>query len=200
VPHQRNAALETGIADVIASYPSMNPKIQLRNVEADDLPLFFEHQRDPIAVAMVAFNSRDRAAFDQHWAKLLADDSCLKKTIVVVSAVSAENVASAVSAENVASAVSADHQIAGNIGSWTSEGKREVGYWIDRAFWGRGVATEALSAFLRLEPIRPLHAGVAKHNVASIRVLQKCGFKLSHSMEEASNDADASHVLLTLTA
>ncbi|MEY2484286.1 MAG: hypothetical protein QOK24_2814, partial [Verrucomicrobiota bacterium] len=55
----------------------MKPKIQLREVEANDLPLFFEHQRDPIAVAMVAFNSRDRAAFDQHWAKLLADDSLL---------------------------------------------------------------------------------------------------------------------------
>ena len=160
----------------------MNPKIQLRDVEAGDLPLFFEHQRDPIAVAMVAFNSRDRAAFDQHWAKLLADDSCLKKTIVIVSAVSAEKL------------------VVGNIGSWTAEGKREIGYWIDRAFWGRGVATQALSAFLCLEPIRPLYAGVAKHNVASIRVLQKCGFKLSHSVEEASNDADASCVLLTLTA
>ncbi|MEY2551784.1 MAG: hypothetical protein QOG12_1928, partial [Verrucomicrobiota bacterium] len=93
----------------------MKPKVQLRDVEATDLPLFFEHQRDPIAVAMVAFQSRDRPAFDQHWAKLLADDSLLKKTIVVVSAVSAEN------------------QVAGNIGSWTSEGKREIGYWIDRA-------------------------------------------------------------------
>src|SRR3982074_1090765 len=89
----------------------MKTKIQLRDVEADDLPLFFEHQRDPIAVAMVAFNSRDRAAFDQHWAKLLADDSCLKKTIVVASAVSAENdVAPAVPAENpVVSAVSAEN-------------------------------------------------------------------------------------------
>jgi RimJ/RimL family protein N-acetyltransferase len=159
----------------------MEPKVQLRDVEPSDLPLFFEHQRDPIAVAMVAFQSRDRAAFDQHWAKLLADDSLLKKTIVVVSAVSAEN------------------QVAGNIGSWTADGKREVGYWIDRAFWGRGVATEALSAFLSLEQTRPLHAGVAKHNVASIRVLQKCGFKIT-SVEEASNDADASHVLLTLSA
>ena len=154
----------------------MKTKIQLRNVEADDLPLFFEHQRDPIAVAMVAFNSRDRAAFDQHWAKLLADDSLLKTTVIV------------------------DGKVAGNIGSWTAEGKREIGYWIDRAFWGRGVATEALSAFLCLEQIRPLYAGVAKHNLASIRVLQKCGFKLSPSVEEASNDADASHILLTLTA
>ena len=147
----------------------MKTKIQLRDVEADDLPLFFEHQRDPIAVAMVAFHSRDRAAFDQHWAKLLADDSLLKKAIIV------------------------DGEVAGNIGSWTAEGKREVGYWIDRAFWGRGVATEALAAFLRLEPTRPLYAGVAKHNLASIRVLQKCGFTLT------GTEPEGTHVLLMLS-
>ncbi len=152
----------------------MKPRVHLRDVEADDLPLFFEHQRDPIAVAMVAFRSRDRAAFDQHWEKLLADESFLKKTIV------------------------ADGKVAGNIGSWLSEGKREIGYWIDRALWGRGVATEALSAFLRLEQTRPLHAGVAKHNAASIRVLQKCGFTLLRPEDDASSDADASHVLLML--
>ena len=153
----------------------MKTKIQLRNVEADDLPLFFEHQRDPIAVAMVAFNSRDRAAFDQHWAKLLADDSLLKKTVIV------------------------DGEVAGNIGSWTAEGKREVGYWIDRAFWGRGVATEALSAFLCLEQTRPLHAGwrsITRPRSASC----KMRVQVSHSVEETSKDADASHVLLTLTA
>ena len=152
----------------------MKPRVHLRDVEADDLPLFFEHQRDPIAVAMVAFRSRDRAAFDQHWEKLLADESLLKKTIVV------------------------DGKVAGNIGSWLSEGKREIGYWIDRALWGRGVATEALCAFLRLEQTRPLHAGVAKHNAAPIRVLQKCGFTSLRPENEASSDADASHVLLML--
>jgi len=152
----------------------MKPQVQLRDVEAGDLPLFFEHQRDPVAVAMVAFNSRQREAFDQHWAKLLADEKNLAKTIV------------------------ADGKVAGNIGSWTSDGKREIGYWIDRALWGRGIATEALSLFLRLEQTRPLHAGVAKHNTASIRVLQKCGFTSIHSKDPQSQDADATHVLLML--
>jgi RimJ/RimL family protein N-acetyltransferase len=147
----------------------MKTKIQLRDVEADDLPLFFEHQRDPIAGAMVAFRSRDRAAFDLHWAKLLADESLLKKTVIV------------------------DGEVAGNIGSWTSEDKREVGYWIDRAFWGRGVASEALAAFLRLEQTRPLYAGVAKHNLASIRVLQKCGFTVT------GTEPEGTHVLLMLS-
>lgn len=154
----------------------MSAKVRLRDVEAGDLALFFEHQQDPVAVAMVAFRSRDAAAFAQHWAKLLADSSKLKKTIVV------------------------DGQVVGNIGSWLSDGKREIGYWIDRAFWGRGIATEALSAFLRLERTRPLYAGVAKHNAASIRVLQKCGFTLLGPDDAASNEADATHVLLMLAA
>jgi RimJ/RimL family protein N-acetyltransferase len=110
-------------------------------------------------------------AFAEHWAKILADDTVLKQTIVV------------------------DGEIAGHIGSWTSDGKRELGYWFDRVFWGRGIATAAITAYLRLEPIRPLHAVVAKHNAASLRVLQKCGFTA-----EPSDSPDASHVSLTLTA
>jgi RimJ/RimL family protein N-acetyltransferase len=70
----------------------------------------------------------------------------------------------------------------------------------DRALWGRGIATEALSAFLRLEQTRPLHAGVATHNAASIRVLQKCGFTLLGPEEAAPDDVEASHVLLRLDA
>lgn len=162
----------------------MNPYIRLRDVESGDLPLFFAHQQDPVAVAMVAFNSRDRAAFDQHWAKILADETSLIRTIVVVSAVSAES--------------PAQEQVAGNVLSFTRDGKREVGYWIDRAYWGRGVATGALSAFLRLEQTRPLYGGVAKHNAASLRVLQKSGFTFLPSAVEGSNDADDSHVLLVL--
>lgn len=150
--------------------------IRLRNVEPGDLPRFFALQRDPEAVAMAAFNSRDRAAFDQHWAKILADENNLNQTIV------------------------ADDHVAGNIASFLMEGQREVGYWIERAFWGRGIASAALSAFLRLEQRRPLHAGVAKHNAASLRVLQKCGFTFLNSTKEDSRNEEDTHFLLVLPA
>lgn len=152
----------------------MNPNVRLRDVEPDDLPLFFAHQRDPVAVAMVAFQSREADAFDKHWAKILGDETSLIKTVVV------------------------EGGVAGNILSFMRDGKREVGYWIDRAYWGRGLATDALSLFLQLEERRPLHAGVAKHNAASVRVLQKCGFTFAGSDGEDPDDTDDSDVLLVL--
>jgi RimJ/RimL family protein N-acetyltransferase len=50
------------------------------------------------------------------------------------------------------------------------------------------VATAALAAFLAIEPTRPLYAYVAGHNLASRRVLEKCGF--------APRDEDAAIPLL----
>jgi RimJ/RimL family protein N-acetyltransferase len=150
--------------------------IHLREVEPGDLPLFFAHQQDADAAAMAAFASRDRAAFDQHWAKLLADETNLVRTIVVDPGVSPET--------------ASREQVAGNIGSFTRDGEREVGYWIDRAYWGRGVATAALTAYLSLEQTRPLYAGVAKQNAASLRVLEKCGFTFHAN--------DDSHLILVL--
>lgn len=153
----------------------MKPEVLLRDVQPDDLPILFEHQRDPVAVALVVFRSRERAEFDAHWAKILADDTCLKKTIV------------------------ADGKVAGHIGSFGRDGKREVGYWIDRALWGRGIMSQALPAFLRLEPQRPLYAGVAAHNLASLRLLQKCGFILcENARDEEPESANESHLLLRL--
>lgn len=159
-------------------------QLALRPVEPSDLPLFFEHQRDPVAVEMVGFQSRNRAAFDQHWAKILADETGLIRTIVATFDDSSEP----------------EEQVAGNIVSWNSDGKREIGYWIDRAFWGRGVATRALSAFLHLEQTRPLYAGVAKHNAASVRVLQKCGFTFLDSASEDGDDSGDSQFHLVLTS
>jgi RimJ/RimL family protein N-acetyltransferase len=71
-----------------------------------------------------------------------------------------------------------DDEVAGTIGSWGEPGEREVTYWIGRSYWGKGIATDALNAFLAVERSRPLHARVASDNVASRRVLEKCGFRV----------------------
>ena len=104
---------------------------------------------------MAGFPARDRVPFMAHWHRILEDESVVKKTVLF------------------------EGDVAGNIVSFVNSGEREVGYWIGREFWGRGVATLALARFLRLEARRPLYASVARHNVASIKVLEKCGFRIS---------------------
>jgi RimJ/RimL family protein N-acetyltransferase len=123
--------------------------VLLRDVTEDDLPMLFEHQRDPVANRMAGFTPRDRDAFMEHWTKLLDDESIVKKTVLL------------------------DGQVAGNVLGFEHSGRREVGYWIGREHWGKGVATRTLAAFLSHEKTRPLYAGVARHNIASLRVLQK---------------------------
>ena len=145
----------------------MDGRVQLRAVVEADLPIFFEHQRDPESNAMAAFPARDREAFDAHWAKILADPTTTNRAILL------------------------DGVVVGNITSWEQEGERPVGYWIDRAHWGRGIASRALPAFLRIVTARPLVAHVAKHNVASRRVLEKSGFVV---VEESKADFEGTEI------
>ena len=137
----------------------MTHEVRLRSVEDGDLDVFFEHQVDPKAIEMAAFPARDKDQFAAHWAKIRADDTKVVRTIV------------------------ADGRVAGNIGSWQQNGQRLLGYWVGRAHLGRGVATEALARFVDELSTRPLYAHVAVHNVGSIRVLEKCGFRRDRVQE-----------------
>jgi len=131
--------------------------LTLREVRDEDLPLLFEQWADPVAVQMAAFTAPDHMeweAFERRWSRLRADETLLNRAIVV------------------------DEDVAGTIGSWGDSGEREVTYWIGRSFWGKGIATAALDAFLAVDTSRPLHAHVAADNVASRRVLEKCGFRV----------------------
>ena len=59
--------------------------VQLRDVTESDLPIFFEQQLNPEATEMAAFPSRDREAYMAHWAKIMADDSVILKTVLSMS-------------------------------------------------------------------------------------------------------------------
>jgi RimJ/RimL family protein N-acetyltransferase len=142
----------------------MHDNVRLRDVEPNDLPVFYEQQLDPDATRMAAFPARDRASFDAHWERnILGNPDAIAQTILV------------------------DDEVAGNIGSWSQESIRLVGYWIGKEYWGRGVATRALTAFLHHVTERPLHAHVVEHNVGSIRVLEKCGFTVERKIEAAGD-------------
>lgn len=132
----------------------MTDDVSLRDVTEDDLPILFEQQRDPEACRMAAFPARDREAFTAHWTKILSDPTVTKKAILF------------------------NGQVAGNIVSFVQLGTPKVGYWIGKSYWGKGIATKALFEFLSHVEARPLYAHVAKHNVASMRVLEKCGFTI----------------------
>lgn len=150
--------------------------IRLRNVIQGDLPIFFEHQLDPVAAKMAAFPSRDREAFMAHWAKIMANANVMNRTILF------------------------DEQVAGNIASFEMDGEREIGYWIGREFWGKGIASESLKQFLGQEVRRPLFAHVAQHNLASRRVLEKCGFEVirEDKWRPIPNEDEVEEFILTL--
>jgi RimJ/RimL family protein N-acetyltransferase len=133
-------------------------KTSIREVRDSDLPVFWAHISDSAAQDMAAVTRKyhyDREAFDEHWAKVLSDPEVLVRTVV------------------------ADDAVAGHAAVYGPPDEREVTYWIDAAFWGRGVATAALAALIELESTRPLHAHAVADNAGSIRVLEKCGFTVT---------------------
>ena len=131
--------------------------ITLREVEPHDLEAFYAHQLDPEAIRMAAFvgkDPKDKAVFHAHWDKILKSSQNINRTIV------------------------AGGQVAGHVACFPLEGRLEVTYWLGREFWGRGLATQALHRMLQLVVARPIFARAATDNIGSIRVLQKCGFKI----------------------
>ena len=135
--------------------------ITLRPIQPDDLDAFFTHQQHKPAQHMAAFIHEDpssRTDFDAHWTKLMNSDAILKRSI------------------------ESDGQLVGHIMSFDMGGgddqTREITYWIDHHHWGKGIATESIRLFLEIETTRPLHGRAAKDNTASIRSMEKCGFKL----------------------
>ena len=139
---------------MLIKYSKKTPltKIILRKVLEFDLPILFQQQLEPDAIAMSAYPSKDRGEFMRHWDGILKNKAITARTIIY------------------------KDKIAGHILCWKEKYEQRVGYWIGKQFWGRGIATSALTELVREVKTRPLYAQVANHNLASKRVLEKCGF------------------------
>jgi RimJ/RimL family protein N-acetyltransferase len=130
--------------------------VSLRRVEDGDLDAIYQQVKDPVSIRMAAFTAKDqtdRRAFLNRISRLRADTSVSFRVIDV------------------------DGAVAGTIGSFRIDDRPEVTYWIDRAQWGRGIASAALQILLAETPERPMYARTASDNVGSIRVLEKAGFR-----------------------
>jgi len=129
--------------------------VALRDVAKGDLATLYEIQRDPESHRMAAFGAADpsdRDAFVARARRILADPGNLWMVVVL------------------------DGQVVGSVSRFDLFGVPSVAYEVARSLWGRGIGTRALAELLRLVPTRPLFARVAADNVASRRVLEKCGF------------------------
>ncbi|MBF9219889.1 GNAT family N-acetyltransferase [Hymenobacter sp. BT662] len=129
--------------------------VTLMETAKEELGTFFKFQLDQEAAHLAAFmpkDTNDKAAYIERYTKYLADPTIHMRTVKV------------------------DGVIAGSIAKFMMGGEAGITYWIDRKFWGQGIATTALRDFLKIEHTRPLHAGVAFDNYGSRKVLEKCGF------------------------
>ncbi len=136
----------------------MPQNLELRELVDSDLDVIFEFECDPESIQMAAFTSEDPTDHDgfmAHWTKIRASPIVTIRCIV------------------------RGEEVLGSVISFEVEGDPEITYWIGRQYWGQGVATEALRLFLEtVDTRRPMRARCAKDNVASLRVLEKCGFKV----------------------
>ena len=130
--------------------------VSLRPLEDRDLGALYEQATDPESIRMAAFtpeDQTDRSAFLKRASRLRADTSVLHLVIDV------------------------DGAAAGTIGFFRIDGRPEVTYWVDRAHWGKGIASAALRMLLDEIEERPVYARAASDNIGSLRVLEKAGFR-----------------------
>lgn len=127
-------------------------QIYLRPTNASDIELFYTHQLDPVSTDLAKVHARSRESFNAHWDAILNDPNTFARTILY------------------------DGEVVGLINTFPVKDERHIGYWIDRAHWGKGIASGAIARMVELDLSRPLHAIVAIDNVGSMKALVRSGF------------------------
>lgn len=146
-------------------------RVSLREVRREDLETLFRQVNEPEGMRMVGSvrdSHTDHDAYMARWETIFGNEKVTVRTIVVPGGDGSEVIAGSIACfERVAEPSRPCRLLPGP----------EIGYWLGRAFWGKGIASEAVRQFVAEVPRRPLYARAASDNVASIRVLQKAGFR-----------------------
>lgn len=130
-------------------------KIILKPTTFDDLETLYLFQTDQEAIYMAAFtplNPEDKSAFIEKYSALLINPEIHQQTIWL------------------------NKKIVGSIAKFSIDGDAEITYWIDKLYWGKGIAKKALKQFLEIESTRPIFGRVAFDNFPSQKVLESNGF------------------------
>lgn len=130
-------------------------EVLLRPTIEQDLDILFTFQLDKEGRYLAAFTPKDpsdKAIYIDKYTKLLNNPTVNNQTIIF------------------------DNKIVGSIAKFLMFGDNELTYWIDKQFWGKGIATLALKKLLTIENSRPIFGRVAFDNFGSQKVLEKCGF------------------------
>jgi len=103
-------------------------------------------------------------------------------------------------------AIAVDEAAVGGIGYTLHEDvervSAEIGYWLGTAYWGRGITTSAVAAVTRLafdrhEDLRRIYAVPFAWSTASMRVLEKAGYRLEGRMRQSAiKDGDVTDQFL----
>ncbi|RII20963.1 hypothetical protein DSC45_02440 [Streptomyces sp. YIM 130001] len=150
----------------------MDGQVALRDVQDADLEVFLEQEHDPEAARRSNFPPRERESFMTHWRTRVLGDPTVRVRAILH-----------------------EGELAGSAVAWWEGDRRFVGYWLGRPYWGRGVGTRALTLFLEQETERPLHADPHAGNTASVRLLEKLGFRRSGTVRHGEHE----HIMLVLT-
>lgn len=154
-------------------------EIVLRPAEVSDIPALFSMYSDPLARTMAAFGEDDPddpVAFAARWDRLLGDPEITVRAIIV------------------------DGHVVGSVALWFEDGVAQLGYWVDRDHWGKGVATTAVRELLGACP-RPVQARVAFDNHGSQTVLTRLGFRVTGTERSyaRAREADIEEFVYELT-
>lgn len=132
-----------------------NPEIVLKKTEVSDLETLFQIQLDEEGGYLAAFTAKDhdnKAAYINKYTSFLENPTINNQTIWF------------------------ENTIVGSVAKFIMDDKTEVTYWIDRKYWGKGIATKALKEMLKMIAVRPIYGRVAFDNLGSQKVLENCGF------------------------